>query len=111
MTPCTITNHYKFVSPLETRKYDENANQFSRCKIYSNTTLVEESKDFPSNMFSSCFLMIHNPSTRRQNNVPDTSSWQKLIDPLLEIRKTDVEPGGDDAAFIQTTVELNDNLA
>jgi len=89
---------------------DENACS----KIFSKTkkhNLVEEPQDFSSNMFSSCLLMIHNPSTRRQNNIPNTSSWQKLIDPFLKIRKTDIESGGDDAAFIETTVELNDNLA
>jgi len=107
-------NHYKFMSPLERRKDDENANWFPVLRsprTPENTTLVEEPEDFPSNMLSSRLFMIHNPSTRRQNNISNTSSWQELIDPFLKIRKTDVEPGGDDTAFIETTIELNDNLA
>jgi hypothetical protein len=54
--------------------------------------------------------MIHNPSTRRQNHIPNASRRQELVDPFLQVGKTDVESGGDDAAFIQTAVELDDNF-
>ena len=62
-------------------------------------------------MLSPCLLMIHDPSTRGQNNITNASSWQKLVDPFLQIGKTNVESRGDDTAFIQTAVELDDNLA
>jgi len=72
---------------------------------------VEESKDFPSNMLSSRFLMIHDPSAGSQHNVSDTSSRQELIDPVLHIPKTNVEPRRNDPTFIQTSIELNHNFA
>ena len=55
--------------------------------------------------------MVHNPSTRRQNNIPNTSSWQELIDPFLQVGKADVESRGDDTALIETAVELDDDFS
>jgi hypothetical protein len=55
--------------------------------------------------------MIHNPSTGGKNNISNTSSRQKLIDPFLQIGKTNIETRRDDTAFVETTVKLNDNLA
>jgi hypothetical protein len=54
--------------------------------------------------------MIHNPSTRRQNYIPNASRRQELIDPFLQVGKSDVETWRDDATFVQTTVELDDDF-
>src|SRR5437773_4279762 len=69
--------------------------------IYSKH-LVEKPKNFPSNMFSSSFFMIHNSSTRSENNISNTSSRQKLIDPFFQIRKTNIESRGNNTAFVKT---------
>jgi hypothetical protein len=61
-------------------------------------------------MLPSRFFMIHDPSARGQHNVSNTSSGQQLIDPVLHIPKTNIEPRRDDTTFIQTSIELNDNL-
>jgi len=73
--------------------------------------LIEKPKDLSSNMFSSCLFVIHDSSTRRQNNISNTSSRQELIDPFLQFVETDVESGGDDAALVQSPIKLNDNLS
>ena len=62
-------------------------------------------------MFPPSFFMIHDPSTRSKNNISDTSSRQKLIDPFFQIWKTNIESRRNDSTFIKTTIQLNDNLA
>ena len=62
-------------------------------------------------MFSSSFFMIHNSSTRSKNNISNTSSRQKLIDPFFQIRKTNIESRGNNTTFVKTTIKLNDNLS
>jgi hypothetical protein len=77
----------------------------------SVNALVKKSEDLSCNMFSSSLLMIHNSSARSQHNISDASRGQELINPLLQIRKSDVEARGNDSTFIQTSIQLNDDLA
>jgi hypothetical protein len=73
--------------------------------------LIEKSENLPRNMLSSRFLMIHYPGTCSKDNEADTSRWQELIDPFLQLRQTDVEAGGNDSTFVQSTVKLNDDFS
>jgi len=54
--------------------------------------------------------MIHNPSTRCQNDIPNASRRQELVDPFLQVGKTDVESWRYYATFVQTTIELDDDF-
>ena len=47
--------------------------------------LVEETNDLASNMLSPSFLMVHDPSTGRQNDVTELTRRQKFDYPLLKI--------------------------
>lgn len=55
--------------------------------------------------------MIHNASTRSKDDISNASSRQQLIHPLLQIGKTNVESRGDDTTFVESAVELDDNLS
>jgi hypothetical protein len=79
--------------------------------IYSYNSLIEEPKDFSSNMLPSRLFMIHNASTCSKNDISNASSRQQLIHPLLQIRKTNVESWGDDTTFVESAVELDDDLS
>ena len=55
--------------------------------------------------------MVHNTSTRRQDNISELSGWQQLDYPLLEITELDVVAGIDDASLVETAAELDDYLS
>jgi hypothetical protein len=59
-------------------------------------------------VFSSGLLVIHDACTRSQDHITNTPRGQKLVDPLLQIQKTDIESGGNNSAFVQSSVKLND---
>lgn len=62
-------------------------------------------------MFPPRLLVVHDPTARRQDDVPKLSARQELDDPFLEIGDADVVARGDDAGFVDAPVELNDDLA
>jgi len=62
-------------------------------------------------MLSSCLLVVHDTGRRCEDDESELTRWQKLDNPLLEIGETDVVSWGDDTSFVQTAVQLDDNLA
>jgi hypothetical protein len=78
---------------------------------YMTTRLVEEPENLSGNMLPTSFLMIHNSSTGGEDNIANTSRRQKLVDPFLKIRQSNIEAWGDDAALIESAIELYDNLS
>jgi hypothetical protein len=78
---------------------------------FSSHSLVEKPNDLASNVLPSRLLVIHNTSTCRQDNVSELTRRQQLDNPLLEISESDIVARGDDASFVETTIELNDNFA
>lgn len=55
--------------------------------------------------------MRHDSTRRGQDHESDLSRRQQLSDPLLDFSELDVESGRDDTTFVQTSVELDDDLA
>ena len=51
----------------------------------------------------------HKKKTHKNNN-PKPSSRQQQIDPTLNLGMLDVEPGRDNARFVQSAVELDDDF-
>lgn len=62
-------------------------------------------------MFPPRLLMVHNPTTRRQDDIPKLSTRQQFHDPFFEIRDSNIISGGNDAGFIDAAVELDDYFA
>ena len=55
--------------------------------------------------------MVHNSVGGGENNVPELTGREEVDDPLLNFIVSDVEPGGDNTALVDPTVELNNDLA
>ena len=55
--------------------------------------------------------MIHDTSTGCQDDVTELTRWQELDNPFLKVTELDVITWGDDTGFVETTVELDDDLA
>ena len=55
--------------------------------------------------------MVHDPTTRRQDNIPKLSTRQQFHHPLLEISDSNIVSRGYDAGFVDAPVELDDDFA
>ena len=62
-------------------------------------------------MLATGLLVVHDTSRGGEDDVTELTSWQKLDDPLLEICETDVVSWGDDTGLVESTVELDNDLA
>jgi len=74
-------------------------------------SLEEEAEDFASDVLPSRLLVIHDPGRRRHHDETKLSRWEKIGRPLLHLIDGDVESGRDDAAFIQSSRQVDDDLA
>jgi hypothetical protein len=77
----------------------------------STISLVEHTKDLATSVLAASFLMVHDTSRGGQDNITELTGRKQVGGPLLKIGKLDVETGGDDTALVDTTNELNNNLA
>lgn len=73
--------------------------------------LVNETQDLTGNVLSSGLLVVHDTSRGSQDNVTKLSGGQQVVSPSLNVANLDVESGGDDTTLVQSTVQLNDDLA
>lgn len=62
-------------------------------------------------MLLSGLLVVHNTSRSGENNVTKLSGRQKSGDPLLNLVDTDIKARRNDSSLVQTTSELDNNLA
>lgn len=62
-------------------------------------------------MLSSGFLVVHDTSRGGEDDVTKLSGGQKVGNPLLDIANSNVKARRDDTSLVETTVELNNNLA
>lgn len=62
-------------------------------------------------MLAAGLLVVHDTSGGGQDNVTELTGRKQVGGPLLEIGKLDVETGGDNTALVDTTNELDNDLA
>ena len=62
-------------------------------------------------MLAPGLLVVHDTSRGGEDDVAELTGRQQLDDPLLEVGKADVVPGGDDTSLVDTSVQLDDNFA
>lgn len=55
--------------------------------------------------------MVHDTGRGGQDNETELTRGQQVVDPVFNRAELDVEAGGNDTALVQTTNELNNNLA
>lgn len=73
--------------------------------------LVEESNDLARDVLSPGLLVVHDAGRSGEDDVSELTGWEELDDPLLHFGKADVIPGGDTTGLVDTSVELDNNLA
>lgn len=62
-------------------------------------------------MSASCLLVVHDSSRGGQDDVSELTRGEKVSRVLLEVSKLDVQAGRDDGALVETSGEVDDNLA
>lgn len=73
--------------------------------------LIEETKHLSTSMLSPCLFMVHNTVRGGENDVSELTGWKQVRDPLLDLSNSDIETGGNDSAFVETTDEIDNDLA
>lgn len=73
--------------------------------------LIEETQDLSTSLSSTGFLVIHDAVGGGQDDVTETTSWQDVLNPLLNILDTNIESWRDDTALVDAASQLNDDLA
>lgn len=77
----------------------------------TTTRLIEETKNFPTGMLSSCLLMVHNTIRRSKHDIAELTRRQQIGDPLFDFTNANVKARGDHAALVDTTDEIDDDFA
>jgi hypothetical protein len=72
--------------------------------------LVKEPQYLASGLFASGLLVGHDPVRGGDENVPELAGREQVHDPLLDLVVAHVEAGADDAALVQPSRQLNDDL-
>ncbi len=62
-------------------------------------------------MHAAYLFVIHDSKRSRHHNVSELTRRQKIVGPLLNGSQLQVEAGRNNTALVQTTNELNNNLA
>ena len=68
-------------------------------------------EDLSGNVLATSLLVVHDTSRGGQNDVTERTSGEEQVDPVFDLGQLDVESGRDDSGLVDTTVELNDDLA
>lgn len=71
----------------------------------------KKSAHLSCDVFPSSLLVVHDASRCCQDDVSERTRRQQDVDPVLDLRELYVEARGDDTAFVDSSVELDDNLA
>lgn len=75
------------------------------------SNLVEETEDLASNVLSAGLLVVHDTGRGGEDDVAELTGRKESDDPLLEVTELDVEAGRDDTSLVETSVQLDDDLA
>ena len=81
------------------------------CVRLSLLSLVEETDDLATSLLVSSLLVVHDAVRRGEHDVAELSGRKKVDDPLFHLVELHVESGGDAAALVQSTVQVDDHLA
>ena len=87
----------------ETKSSIRGANAIRRERAHPKTPIPIHASNNPK-------PLIIEKKTHKNDN-PKPSSRQQQIDPTLNLGMLDIKPGRDDARFVQSAVELDDDFA
>ena len=73
--------------------------------------LEEESEDLATGVLSASLLVIHDTVRGGEHQLTELARGEQVGSQLLDLVQSDVESGRDDTALVQTTEQVDDNLA
>lgn len=62
-------------------------------------------------MLSPCLFVVHDTLSSGEDDVAELSGWKNVGNNLLEVIDLDVESRRDDTALVESSVQLNNDLA
>ena len=68
-------------------------------------------EDLSGNVLATSLFVVHDTGRSGQDDVTERTSGEEQVDPVLDLRQLNVESRRDDSSLVDSTVELNDNLA
>ena len=71
---------------------------------------VEVAKHFATSVFSFGLFVVHDSEGGGEDDIAKLSGGQDVVDELLEVLQFKIISWGDHTAFIQSAVELNNDL-
>jgi hypothetical protein len=83
----------------------------STTPLTSLASLVEETNDLSSDVLPPGLLVVEDTGGGGEDDVAELTRREQLDNPLLEVAELDVVAGGDDTGLVDTSVELDDDLA
>ena len=78
---------------------------------YKGWCSEEESQDLSSKMLPSGLLVVHDTSGGGQHHIAKLSGGQEVVGPLLDVSDSNIEPGGDDSALVESAGQVDNDLA
>jgi hypothetical protein len=54
--------------------------------------------------------VVHDTSRSSQDDVTELSGWQQVVGPSFNVTDLDVKSWGNNTTFVQSTIQLNNNL-
>lgn len=72
---------------------------------------VEVAEHLATNVLATGLFMVHNALVSGEDDKAELSGGEDLVNDLLEVFEGQIEAGGDDAALVQSAVEVDNDLA
>ena len=72
---------------------------------------VEEAEDFATDMLGTSLVVVHDALVGGQDDNTELTGGEDGVGEVLELLEGKIEAGGDDTALVQTTVEVDNDLA
>lgn len=72
---------------------------------------VEETKNFTTDLLLTGLFVVHNTLVGGQNDETELTGGEDRVGEVFEVLELQVKAGGDDTAFVETTVQVNNDLA
>merc|ERR1719446_1857606 len=73
--------------------------------------LKEKSENFASDVSFSGIFVVDNTGGSCKNNMSELSGWEQVILPFFHVGDGDVVSWGDNTAFVDSAVQVDDDLA
>ena len=78
---------------------------------YLRNFLKEESEDLSSGMLPSSLLVVHDTVRSSEHKMAELTRGQQVGSELLNVAEADVESGGDYSTLVETTDQVDNDLA